>query len=569
MKINFKYHFFLLIFSFFSVQADVFDVTRFDDPVPDGCLVSDCSLREAVIAANLTPSDDTIVLDTGSYDLMLSPDAMNDAETGDLDITAGTITIQGNGYWLTVIDAQYLDRVFEIVEANLILERLELIDGLVIDGQGGGILGTGGGLTLNQVKMSGHFSNTFGGAIQGFSGIDPFQLSINSSVISRNGSGSQRGAIGCIQCVVNISDSLIEFNFAESYIIDLYGSSGGIYNSTINNNYPEQNLLSVNGGNTPQLSFDVINSTFSENINETDSVLFAIFGVGSSLIQGNTFINNHSHDFGNIFLQNAVIADNIFGEKMGVVLGNVNSAGFNILSDIPNGPFTIAETDIVINDTAVLNISELQNNGGIGKTHALGAGSLARNFKTSNCDFSDQKGVSRNNPRCDVGAFQSGFCSVEASIIPDGDLNGVSNTIVIDNTLDLLNLELYIDIEHTNIGQLELELSHVESGTNTTLVNQPASGACSGDDMKLIISELDADAPVLETDCQSFKAYPQLSSKFKPVNGSLNAFIGEMLTGTWELKVIDHQTGSTGVLNQWCLYPDLEFVDLIYMNGFD
>jgi CSLREA domain-containing protein len=47
----------------------VFTVTRFDDPAPNGCLANDCSLREAVLAANALADYDVVVLGTGTYSL--------------------------------------------------------------------------------------------------------------------------------------------------------------------------------------------------------------------------------------------------------------------------------------------------------------------------------------------------------------------------------------------------------------------------------------------------------------------------------------------------------------------
>lgn len=44
-----------------------FTVTRFDDPAPNGCLAGDCSLREAVLAANALAGFDAVVLATGTY----------------------------------------------------------------------------------------------------------------------------------------------------------------------------------------------------------------------------------------------------------------------------------------------------------------------------------------------------------------------------------------------------------------------------------------------------------------------------------------------------------------------
>jgi len=60
-------------------------VTRFDDPLPDGCAVNGCSLREAVIAANATVIADTILLPSGAYTLTRAGED-DLASVGDLDI---------------------------------------------------------------------------------------------------------------------------------------------------------------------------------------------------------------------------------------------------------------------------------------------------------------------------------------------------------------------------------------------------------------------------------------------------------------------------------------------------
>ncbi len=55
-------------------HAATITVTRTDDPAPDGCLPSDCSLREAVLAANATVAHDTIVLRSQTYTLTRATD---------------------------------------------------------------------------------------------------------------------------------------------------------------------------------------------------------------------------------------------------------------------------------------------------------------------------------------------------------------------------------------------------------------------------------------------------------------------------------------------------------------
>jgi hypothetical protein len=50
-----------------DARAATFEVTRADDPAPNGCLPDDCSLREAVDATATTAEADTIVLGSGQY----------------------------------------------------------------------------------------------------------------------------------------------------------------------------------------------------------------------------------------------------------------------------------------------------------------------------------------------------------------------------------------------------------------------------------------------------------------------------------------------------------------------
>ena len=63
---------FLLAFACLSAHAGPWPthvVTRFDDPAPNGCLVGDCSLREAVGAATGHYTNDIVQLAAGTYTL--------------------------------------------------------------------------------------------------------------------------------------------------------------------------------------------------------------------------------------------------------------------------------------------------------------------------------------------------------------------------------------------------------------------------------------------------------------------------------------------------------------------
>lgn len=69
-----------------TASAAEFIVTRADDPTPDGCLPTDCSLREAVAAALATPEADVVRLQAGQYQLSTMP-----------VVVSGQVTITGLG----------------------------------------------------------------------------------------------------------------------------------------------------------------------------------------------------------------------------------------------------------------------------------------------------------------------------------------------------------------------------------------------------------------------------------------------------------------------------------------
>ena len=81
----------------------------------DGACNADCSLREAIIAANAAPGADVITLPAGTYTLSRSG-VDNTAVNGDLDVT-GPLTINGAAQATTIIEAgssssTAIDRLF-------------------------------------------------------------------------------------------------------------------------------------------------------------------------------------------------------------------------------------------------------------------------------------------------------------------------------------------------------------------------------------------------------------------------------------------------------------------------
>src|SRR6476646_5626626 len=83
-------------------SAATFTVTKTAD-TNDGACNADCSLREAIIAANATAGLDVITVPAGTYTLTRSG-VDNNAANGDLDVT-DPLTINGAGQGSTIIQA--------------------------------------------------------------------------------------------------------------------------------------------------------------------------------------------------------------------------------------------------------------------------------------------------------------------------------------------------------------------------------------------------------------------------------------------------------------------------------
>jgi len=181
-------------------RAASFTVTRTDDPAPDGCVPGDCSLREAIIAANAHLGEDTITLGPGTHTLAITGTNEDLAATGDLDI-ADDLTISGVNSATTIIDGGGLDRVFHITPTgNVTFSGVTIQNGVVtstvseID-EGGGICYDSDGGTLN-ILDSTIFSNTAeeeGGGVHVES--DNITVMIaNSAFISNTALGNDGGA---------------------------------------------------------------------------------------------------------------------------------------------------------------------------------------------------------------------------------------------------------------------------------------------------------------------------------------------------------------------------------------
>src|SRR3990170_536776 len=213
-----------------------FTVTKTADTADGACIPSDCSLREAIIAANASPGADTITLPAAIYILTIAGANEDAAATGDLDIT-GDLTINGAGAATTIIDGGDLDRVFHVKSGGAVsISGVTIQNGstVAIASDGGGIRNDGA-LTLTNSTVSGNTANFNGGGIfnSGTVTITNSTVSGNTASLANNGGG---GIFN--QAILTITNSTVSGNTANFSGGGIYNNLGTatITNSTINNN---------------------------------------------------------------------------------------------------------------------------------------------------------------------------------------------------------------------------------------------------------------------------------------------------------------------------------------------
>jgi len=118
-------------------------------------------------------------------------------------------------------------------------------------------------------------------------------------------------------------------------------------------------------------------------------------------------------------------------------------------------------------------------------------------------------------------------CNSPALAIPDSNPAGVYDTITFAEDMDITDVEVYINITHTYIGDLIVEVTSPE-GTTVRLHNR--SGGSADNIIGWYDSELTVDGP-----------------------GALTDFTGESTVGEWTLWVSDNAGADLGTLNEWCV----------------
>jgi CSLREA domain-containing protein len=281
--------------------ASITVTTTADSLVLDG----KCSLREAIIAVNTQAAVDTcdgagstrIDLPAGTY--LLSLDAPSPVEDTpsifDLDVSHD-LTIIGAGEQATIIDANNLDRVLEVITGTVTLRDLTLQNGS--SSHSGGAISNHGVLWLKNVILTHNFAAHDGGAVQNYG-----TMYLESSSVSSNQSLVYGGAFdnhGTLQLV----NSVVSENHVEE------GSGGAFSNRgtlTLLNSQVLYNQADGSGGGiwNRHGTIQIVNSSITSNsalINDIDSMGGAggIDSTGTLTITDSTVSDNSGERTGGI-----------------------------------------------------------------------------------------------------------------------------------------------------------------------------------------------------------------------------------------------------------------------------
>lgn len=276
--------------------AAQFTVTRMDDPIPDESCPQDCSLREAVLAANARPGPDEVVLPTVPFEPQNNIYRMRivgaDEEagaTGDLDVT-DDLTLIGETPESAVIDAEGLgDRVLHAIDASLNLTRVTVRGGRNPGSHGGGVFVQGENepvelvladaeITDNQTVMG-----SFGGGVAVIGG----NVTITGSILSGNVTENYGGALFVSPRDVGVDVSVEGSIFHDNHAT---GSNGG--------------AMFIDGSQAapPDVRMNGVGFRVNSTGDSFGGALVVQEGVGTLL--NVDFSNNQTGSFGGAFFNN-------------------------------------------------------------------------------------------------------------------------------------------------------------------------------------------------------------------------------------------------------------------------
>jgi CSLREA domain-containing protein len=263
--------------------AKTYDVNKKGDHAPGPCNAADCTLREAILAANARAGPDAIRLHKGTYSLTI-PGAPDDetGQVGDLDIT-DPLRIYGVSAKDTFLEGAWgsrLNSIFHVLQGKTTIEDVTVrkgLHGITVSLSGelvlvhsalrnngtettsGGGLFTEGPATVLNAEVTGNKSGDLGGGIYTSAAIE-----VRNSMVANNTSFSGGGIYAAKGAL--IQNSVIRDN-------DATNIGGGIYSQAflhLTKSTVEKNRADSGGGIVSLWQYEIAASKILGNTARVD-----------------------------------------------------------------------------------------------------------------------------------------------------------------------------------------------------------------------------------------------------------------------------------------------------------
>jgi CSLREA domain-containing protein len=405
-------------------------VTAINDHDDGACTPLDCTLREAIVAANTA----------GSGDVNFAPGLTGIIQLGaPLPNLAVNLIVKGPGANLLSVrrntGGNY--RIFTISNGTTQGPEVDLSGLTITNGQapsgafpvssGGGILNDHSFLSIERCAIIGNSTAlsdvSYGGGILSNEG----GLVVKESTVA--GNMSQHGG--------GIANRITDPGVLPFFILDRItisgntangGNGGGLYNYASNAGQTAAVFLlncTLSGNSANSIGFSggaggaIYNGGF--NFGQAKAVLYDCTLSGNNAPSAGGIYNHNFSASALLSLQNTILKTGTTGANFINADGTVTSLGHNLSNDDAaggngTGPGGYLTGSGDIRNTDPL-LGPLQANGGYTFTHALSSGSPAINagISVDENEF-DQRGYARLSTN-DIGAFESGGVSPPVSVV--------------------------------------------------------------------------------------------------------------------------------------------------------
>jgi CSLREA domain-containing protein len=398
-------------------RAADFSVNSTVDHPPDAC-DAECTVRDAIAAADKTSGADTVTIPAGTYEL-----------TSALPVSDVTISGPVTDQPTATLDVAYRDRVLDVAGGAVTISHLRIVRGQSPDSTGGSaLLQRGGTVTLDHDVVDGHSNNLSGGALL----LQGGTLNVSDTEVTGN-HAYRGGGLFVASGTANVDRTLWLENDGTT------GGGGAIYND---------------GG-----TLTVANSTFAANTADS-SHGGAVYAASSTTLRNVTFEANSAS--GNNGGGSALWSD-VGVTTSSVVFGNSwyqdNCAGVPP-TDLGGSVDAGTSCGLAASGATVL-LGPLASNGGAARSLLPYAGSAGIDAGLdTECPNVDQRGATRAHSvddHCDAGALEGAGGPAPPPVVTPGEAHDVTaDTARVDASIDRQGLPTRYEVEYgttTDYGQ--------------------------------------------------------------------------------------------------------------------